>query len=459
MSSPKSNLLSAYLLLAKQLNPVWRWVLNRRIAAGKETCISAAQKLMTQPITRSARPIVWGHAVGVGESFALTGLFARLSLVLPDHQFLITSTARSASQALANHKLNALTNQPWVHQCAPIDTPQVVDAFLDYWQPVMAIWCELDLWPALISGTAARNIPMALVNARLSRQSFVQRRRLSSLYRPLLQSFHAMYTQNQFSCESLASLAALDTLDVDSHTAARCSVSGSIKILGQALGVDPAQLALWQTSLINRPVWLFASSHETEEPLAFAAHRQLLLTHPNALLIIAPRYPKRGDSITSASHIQSFKTEQRSRKNSEVSPVIKSPCDLTTQVYVADTIGEMGLWYRVSQAVMMGGSYCAVEGHNPFEAIVLGRRIIYGPRTANFSESYEDLSAQGLAHRQTGSQQIAQTVQTIWQTRASISSTHSETPITPAMQSMLDALTGMINQNTPAMHPSSSMNR
>ena len=440
MSQPSAWLLDAYLALAKHLNPVWRWALRKRLTTGKETTQSVDQKLMIKPPLRETGPVVWGHAVGVGESLALAGLFARLSQALPDHRFLITSTAQSATQAILANGLGPSCH----HQSAPADTPQIVDAFLDYWQPVAAIWCEMDLWPALIAGTARRGIPRALVNARLSPASFAQRRWLTALYRPLLQSFDVVYAQNIFSKQSLIELGAKPT---------QCFEAGSIKVLGQALGVDTAQLAHWQAVIRNRPVWVFASSHEGEEPLAFAVHQILLKSHPAALLIIAPRYPKRGNSISVASHLYGFATQQRTKSNS----LDQSPLDQATQIYIANTIGEMGLWYRLSRAVMMGGSYCAVEGHNPYEPIVLGAQVIYGPHTANFSESYHDLTAQGLALAQTDTAQIAQTIETIWssdqaaamhQPTGQMTQPTQATTLKPAMQSMLDTLTRIIMEST-----------
>ena len=442
MNQPRSWLLSSYLGLAKHLNPLWRTVLQKRLTADKESALSIAQKLMVKPLAHGDGPVIWGHAVGVGESLALAGLFSQLSQALPNHQFLITSTAKSATQALITNGLGPRCR----HQAAPVDTPQMVNAFLDHWQPVAAIWCEMDLWPALITGTAQRGIPMALVNARVSPASFAQRRWLTALYRPLLQSFTFIFSQNTFSRQSLISLGA-----DPSH----CFVSGSIKQLAQALGVDAAQLAQWQQHTHNRKVWVFASSHEGEEPLAFAVHQALLAIHPAALLIIAPRYPKRGSAISTASHAQGFVAQQRT--------AIK-PLDQATQIYIADTIGEMGLWYRLSGVVMMGGSYCAVEGHNPYEPIVLGAQVIYGPRTANFSESYDDLKSQGLARLQTGAEQIAQAINTVWAsnktnapsnyaTRLSVGD--QATPTGP-LQSMLDTLGRMISQSTEAQTHSTS---
>ena len=414
---------------------MWRWALQKRFVAGKETTQSIAQKLMLTPPNQPTGPVVWGHAVGVGESLALAGLFARLSYALPNHQFLITSTAQSATQALLANGLAPRCS----HQCAPIDTPQIVNAFLDHWQPVTAIWCEMDLWPALIAGTAKRGIPMALVNARLSPASFAQRRWLSALYRPLLHSFNLIYAQNIVSKQNLIDLGAQPS---------RCFVAGSVKVLGQALGADAAHLTQWRRLTDNRKVWVFASSHEGEETLAFTIHGLILATDPAALLIIAPRYPKRGKAITTASHAQGFITQQRT---------ISEPLDQTTQIYVADTIGEMGLWYRLSCIVMMGGSYCAVEGHNPYEPIVLGAKVIHGPRTANFSESYDDLRAQGLALLLTDAAQIAQNIRSAWsshQTEATKAST-APADIPPMMQSMLDNLTRMITQSTSARNNSS----
>ena len=436
MSQPSSWLLSAYLSLAKHLNPLWRYVLQKRLAADKESALSIAQKLMIKPLAHEDGPVIWGHAVGVGESLALAGLFSQLSRVLPDHQFLMTSTAKSATLALTANGLGPRCR----HQCAPVDTPQMVDAFLDHWQPVAAIWCEMDLWPALITGTAQRGIPMALVNARVSPASFAQRRWLTALYRPLLQSFAFIFSQNTFSKQSLISLGA---------DSSQCFVSGSIKQLVQALGVDSGQLIQWQKHTLSRQVWVFASSHEGEEPLAFAVHRALLVIHPTALLIIAPRYPKRGSAISAASQAQGFVTQQRTAINL---------LDQATQVYVADTIGEMGLWYRLSGVVMMGGSYCAVEGHNPYEPIVLGAQVIYGPRTANFSESYEDLNSQGLARLQTDTEQIVQTINTVWASNQNSGLSSYATALlqgeqaapTGPLQSMLDALARMIRQSTQA---------
>ena len=434
MSQTRSWQLAAYLVLAEKLNPLWRWVLSKRLASGKETTQSIAQKLMTGPIAKNNRPVVWGHAVGLGESLALAGLFTRLSQELPDHQFLITSTAKSATQVLHANRLG----QHIHHQCAPIDTPQVVDAFLDYWRPVIAIWCEMDLWPALIAGTAQRRIPMALVNARLSPASLAQKRWIAALYRPLLTSFNLIYTQNNFSKQSLIDLGARPS---------QCLIAGSIKILGQPLSADPAQLLQWQAALAQRMVWVFASSHEGEEPLAYAVHQRLLRFYPAALLIIAPRYPKRGTAIFDASRTQGFVSQLRSTSTA---------LDQATQIYVADTIGEMGLWYRLAKVVMMGGSYCAVEGHNPYEPIVLGAQVIYGPRIANFSESYEDLSSQGLALLQTEIKQIAQTIESAWQSNEN-SSVKAAAPLTqatptmapsPSIQSMLNTLADTIKQST-----------
>jgi 3-deoxy-D-manno-octulosonic-acid transferase len=364
------------------LTPLWRWWLKQRLKRGKETPESLAQRWMRNPPPRPAGQLVWGHAVGVGEALALAGLLKRLQEPRPDLQFLITTTSRTSGQALAQQQLGPR----FTHWFAPVDTPGNVARFLDHWQPDLALWCEMDLWPTLIHATAQRGIAHMLVNARLSPQSMAKRRWGRPLYAPVLAGFDAIWAQNQETAQHLQTLGAWP---------GQVSITGTIKAMVPPPPADSSELERWRQSLGSRPVWVLASSHPGEEELALAAHALVRQVHPDALLILAPRAPARGDTVAS---LCGPATPQRSRGAALPS---SAPC------YVADTMGELGLWYRLSRVAMVGGSWAPVGGHNPYEATSLGNMVLHGPTVHNFSESYADLDAQGLSVRVTQAQEIA----------------------------------------------------
>lgn len=381
--------LRAYVALSHLLTPVWHLGLRHRLRRGKETPRSVHQKLGHEYADRPEGPLVWGHAVGVGEAMALAGLFARMAQARPEVHFLITTTARTSGDALRRTGL-----PPGVqHQFAPADTPGAVRRFLDHWRPDLAVWCEMDLWPTLIDATAARGIPRVLVNARLSEASMAKRRRGRWIYRALLPGFDRVFAQNDISATHLVALGARP----DS-----VAVSGTIKSLTPPLACDADDLSAWLAALRTRPVWLLASSHPGEEALALQAHRGLLERHPDALLVIAPRAPARG---------------------AEVAALCQPPAPLRSAgmhlpdggaVYVADTIGEMGLWYRLAPVALVGGSFAAVGGHNPHEPLALGCQVLHGPNVWNFAESYEQLDAAGQTLPVADATAVEQAVEAAW---------------------------------------------
>lgn len=381
--------LRAYVALSHLLTPVWHLGLKQRLRRGKETPRSVHQKLGHEYADRPEGPLVWGHAVGVGEAMALAGLFARMAQARPDVRFLITTTARTSGDALRRTGLPAGV----LHQFAPADTPGAVRRFLNHWRPDLAVWCEMDLWPTLIDATAARGIPRVLVNARLSEASMTRRRWGRWIYRALLPGFDRVFAQNE------ASAAHLVTLGADAQ---RVSVSGTIKSLTPPLACDADDLAAWLAALRTRPVWLLASSHPGEEALALQAHQRLRERHPDALLIVAPRAPARGAEVAGLCQ--------------PAAPLRSSGQHLpdTGAVYVADTIGEMGLWYRLAPVALVGGSFAAVGGHNPHEPLALGCRVLHGPNVWNFAESYQQLDAAGLSLPVADAAAVEQAVEAAW---------------------------------------------
>jgi len=322
---------------------------------------------------------------------ALAGLLRQLGRQMPDASFLITSSARSSGQVLASGNLPPRT----IHQFAPIDTPDTVRRFLDHWRPDLGIWCEMDLWPVTLAAAARTGIPCVLVNARMSTSSMERRRKARALYRPILGGFRAIWAQNEETVRSLTELGA--------HRE-RIQVTGTIKSIAAPLGVDEVAWGRWQAACAGRPVWLLASSHAGEELIGLEAHRILQARYPGALLIIAPRYPARGDEIVRSCPPG---TLLRSRD--------REPLPHGSGVYVADTFGEMGLWYRVAPVAFVGGSLVPVGGHNPFEPLALGCAVMHGPQVANFAESYADLDGLGQTFPVEGADDLAACVERSWQ--------------------------------------------
>jgi 3-deoxy-D-manno-octulosonic-acid transferase len=235
-----------------------------------------------------------------------------------------------------------------------------------------------------------------LINAGLTAQSAQRKRRFRSFHAALLGEFDRLYAQDDTSAQALISLGA---------PADRVAVAGTIKALARPLPFDAAVREAWQTGLGGRPVWLAASTHEGEEALLLQAHAQLREEQPTALLIISPRYPARGPEVAAGAgrcgpHGLRSRGDELSQEQA---------------VYVADTIGEMGLWYRLAPVAFVGGSLVPVGGHNPFEPLALGCAVLHGPQVHHFAGSYEALGAQGFTRVVTSPDDIARGVRKAWQ--------------------------------------------
>jgi 3-deoxy-D-manno-octulosonic-acid transferase len=437
MNTPKPLALRAYQMLARALAPVWRWGLQRRLQRGKETEASIEQKLGLRMAERPAGPLVWGHAVGVGESMALAGLFARLAPLRPELNFLITTTARTSGDALRRNGLPPRCQ----HQFAPVDTPEATARFLDHWRPALAVWCEMDLWPALMDGTDERGIARVLVNARLSAASLAKRRWGRWIYQALLPGFRHIFAQNADTVDALESLGAVR---------ARMSVTGTIKSLSPALSCDADTLHSWQQALGPRPLWLLASSHPSEEALALQAHARLRQRWPEALLIIAPRVPTRGAEVQALCNAASGANAgaaagPNSGPVSDPDTPLRSanaPLPTAVGVYVADTVGEMGLWYRLAPVALVGGSIAQVGGHNPYEPLALGCAVLHGPNVWNFAESYQQLDALGLSQPVADAAQLAAAVAAAWSQPAG--HRQDRRPADAAVDAMLQQLQALL---------------
>ena len=374
--------LRLYLAARPLLPPLAGLVLRRRLQRGKEDPARIAEKQGRASLPRPAGALIWIHAVGLGEVLALRPLITALQDARPGLSVLVTSTARSAAQV-------AGANMPprTLHQSLPLDLPAPARRFLDHWQPDLAIWSEQDLWPGLICDTAARGVPLAYVNARMNAKAHARRQRAAGLYRDMLRRFALIAAQDRQSAEHIASLSGRDV-----------QVIRSLKPAAAPLAADAAELARLQNALQGRRIWVAAPTHPEDETAALQAQAQLFAQDRSWLAILAPRQPTRAPEIMQALDAAGLRFARRSAGE------VPGP---DAGVWLADTFGEMGLWYRLASRALIGGSFGPVQGHNPWEAICLGLPVLHGPNTANFASDYAQLQAAGLA-RQVTAQDLAQ---------------------------------------------------
>jgi len=356
--------LQAYRLLARGLARVAPYHLSRRLAKGREDPARWREKLGVASLARPDGPLIWLNAVGLGEVMALRGLIDAMGRLDPSAHFLITSSARSSAEVLARNVPSRT-----IHQYLPLDAPLFLARFLEHWRPDLSIWSDQEIWPLAVFEADKRSIPLAFVNARITTASLEKRKFIKPLYRDVLKRFELVLAQDPRSANNLTALGAR-------HVA----VSASLKRAAPVLSADMAELNRLKTMFKNRRVWVAASTHPEDEKVAIAAQTQLFEADPNWLLILAPRDPKRHLAM-------GLPYAQRS----------KGQALAGQPVYVADTLGELGLWYRLSFAALVGGSFGPVEGHNPWEAAALGCAVIHGPRVGNFSADYADLQAGAAA--------------------------------------------------------------
>ena len=365
-------MLRAYLLAVGGLAPVLPTYLRRRLQRGKEDPARWREKLGAAGLPRPDGPLVWMHAVGLGEVMALRGLIAAMGHARPDLSFLVTSSARSSAQAFAGN-----TPPRTQHQFLPLDAPGPVARFLDHWHPDLSVWAEQDLWPGLVVATHRRGIPLALINARMNARAFGARKLVRGLFADLYARFAYITAQDADTASHMRQLGA-----------ASVAVTGSLKAGAGPLADQPKHRALLAAAFAGRHPWCAASSHKADETVAIAAQAALYAQDPRQLLIIAPRDPARRDAIVAACANAGLAVAVRSAGAQPAA---------ADAVYLADTFGEMGLWYRLCSAALVGGALGDTGGHNPWEAAHLGCAVLHGPNVANFAADYAALHGVGAA--------------------------------------------------------------
>ncbi|PUB16278.1 3-deoxy-D-manno-octulosonic-acid transferase [Yoonia sediminilitoris] len=358
-------------LSASHLFPLFaRRLLRRRLARGKEHPDRWREKLAQNLAPRPKGTLIWLHAVGLGEVLSLRGLIARMAARDPTAHFLVTSSTLASAEVLSK-------NMPprTLHQFLPLDAPAYHRAFLDHFRPDLALWAEQDLWPGFVSGLAKRAIPQAIIAARMNANSFEKHHKAAGLYRDLYGAMQLITAQDEHTIAHLVALGAGDQV----------ALTGSLKPTAPPLGHDAQALAALQVALAGRTVWAVAPSHAPDEAIALEAHAKLRATHPDALLIIAPRHPDRAADIAT-----------------QIPAKFRSRDDIPTRddpIWICDSFGELGLIYRLASLVLIGGTFGDTEGHSPWEAAALGCAVAHGPRVANFAADYALLDQAGGARQ------------------------------------------------------------
>lgn len=337
----------------------------RRLKRGKEDRARLPERRGYPAFGRPSAGLAWVHAASVGETIAVLPLIAALrarglAVLLTTHT---VTSARLAADRLPPGAF---------HQFIPIDVPAYVRRFLDHWRPDIGIFAESDLWPNLIVEAHQRGIPLVISNARMSDRSYKGWQRARGTISALLSCFDLCLAQ---SVEDAARYEALG--------APRVLATGNLKFDVPPPPADPAKLSALRTSLAGRPVFAAASTHPGEDEQIIEAHQQIARTYPDLITLIAPRHPSRGEAVMALAEAASLPAVQRSRG---LLP------DKGTAVYVADTIGELGLIYRLAPVVFVGGSLIRHGGQNPIEPAKLRAAILHGPNVGNFAAVYQALA-------------------------------------------------------------------
>ncbi|EKZ9010143.1 lipid IV(A) 3-deoxy-D-manno-octulosonic acid transferase [Vibrio alginolyticus] len=329
---------------------------------------------ITPKLKSNDKPI-WIHAVSVGESIAATPLIKALKEQNPEQSILVTTTTSTGAEQIA--KLGDLIE----HRYMPIDFGFAIKGFLKAVQPKQMLIIETELWPNTLHNVHKAGIPITVVNARLSEKSCQNYAKIQRLFNQL----HPCLTQ--VLCQTDSDAERFERLGVEKK---KLSVTGSIKFdiqISEQVKQQGQQLRAQLGK--DRPIWIAASTHKGEDEQVLDAHRQVLKSHPNALLVLVPRHPERFDDVFTLCQQQGFNTVRRTSTHA---------VETNTQVYLGDTMGEMLTLMGAADICFMGGSLIGdkVGGHNVLEPAALGVPIINGPSFFNFKEIVHEMKQNNL---------------------------------------------------------------
>lgn len=358
-----SPALIAYRLLTRAVEPLAPRLLDTRVRKGKEDPMRVTERLGIASLRRPQGPLVWLHGVSVGEALSILPLAERIKKDRPDVTVLVTTGTVTSAAIMAKRLPTGV-----LHQYAPVDGPQAVSNFLDYWQPNLGIFVESELWPNLLIMARQRGVALALVSARITRQTVEGWQKAPGMARKLMAAFSHVWPQDQDSSDRLQAMGA------------RIEGQVNLKLSGEALPYDKGEFSRLSAIIGDRPIVVAASTHEDEEDAIVQVLDGLA---ERLFLILVPRHPERATAIARALNQNNYRFAWRSRHEQVTED---------TDIYLADTLGELGLFMRLADVVVMGGSFApalgggTVGGHNPLEPARLGKPIVSGPDASNWLE-------------------------------------------------------------------------
>ncbi|HYY36934.1 MAG TPA: 3-deoxy-D-manno-octulosonic acid transferase [Xanthobacteraceae bacterium] len=412
--------LHAYRLLTAAATPLAPVLMSHRLKRGKELAARLNERYGESDVARPSGPLVWVHGASVGELVSVIPLIERIS----EKGLAVLCTSGTVTSAnLAEQRLP----KGVIHQFVMLDTPRFVKRFFDHWQPDLALFVESDLWPNLIMTSAERGVPLILINGRVSERSFNRWRRVPATIAALLRRFDLCLAQSTAHAERYRELGA-----------PRIVTTGNVKLDVPEPPADPGRLAELRAAIGERTVLAGASTHAGEEETLLEAHRRLRRAFPRLLTIIAPRHPERGAAILDIAKAAGLAAALRSRGELPGGD---------TEVYVADTLGELGLIYRLTPIVFVGGSLASHGGQNPIEPIKLGAAILHGPNVWNFAEVYAALDTAR------GAEQVSDVEGLALRATAWLKDANARAAVIAAARASVAALGGGLERTLAALEP------
>ncbi len=371
-SNRHSIILKIYFFVTKYFEFLFFLLLRYRLIKGKEDKKRFLERKGISSLCRPLSYLIWFNAASVGEALSILNLIENLEKNNKKIKFLITTTTISSSLILMK-----MMPRNCIHQFSPIDTFSATTNFLDHWKPDLAIFVESEFWPRLIFELKERSIPLGLINARMEKKTFENWFKIKSTSRQILDKFDFVYANDHLTAKRLLSLGISKKI-----------LLGIISSKEQAkpLTYSSKEYYKFKKLFKDRKIWVAASTHEVEDEIIINAQEKLYSIDKNFLLILIPRHPNRAmqlyRTIQSDSHI--IKIRSKEQKITE-----------KTSIYLADTLGELGLWYKLCKVVFLGGSLVRIGGHNPYEPCRFGNAIITGPYVYNFQKAFDQLNEAG----------------------------------------------------------------
>ena len=340
--------------------------MQRRVKQGKENVSRIEERRGLASEKRPDGPLLWIHAASLGETQSILSLIDRLSSDRPSLNILMTTGTVTSADLIRDRK-----PKKTIHQFMPVDRITWIRRFLNHWKPDLVIRVESEFWPNLLLETKARNTPIVLLNARISERSYKRWKQAQNSAELLMSCFSIILAQDNLVSKRLQSLGAKDVRTM-----------GNLKTEALPLPANASELLVLQDEIGTRPFWLAASTHESEEIVAGEVHKSLVKTVPQILTIIVPRHPQRAENIYKELSKNGLIISRRSLKESITENV---------DIYLVDSTGELGLFYRIAQIVFIGGSLIPHGGQNLLEAALLNCAILHGPHMDNFIDIAEEL--------------------------------------------------------------------